>query len=347
LSGPLKEIEDEGEMKAVVVSAPGNWSVLDDVPAPQPASGEVQVQVKAAGICGSDLHILAGEFPPTPYPIIPGHEFSGVVTAIGDGTADVAIGERVAVDPSLFCGRCRYCRAGRGNLCEAWGAIGDTVNGAFAEYVVAPAQNAHRLPDELSFAAGALVEPLSCVVHGLHRMVMRAGSELLIIGGGTIGLLLLQAARHAGASTVHVVDSDSSRLERAKGFGAERVATDALELVRHRGRGYEYVIEATGVPDASVAALHALDRGGMLLIFGVAPEDAEIPISPFRVYNDEQTILGTMAVLNSFAPAMSTLAAGAVDVERMVSHTFPLEQFDEAVTTMRARHGLKIQFTFE
>ncbi len=330
-------------MQALRVSTPGTWSVVDDAPVPHAGAGQVQVQVKAVGICGSDLHILAGEFPPTPYPIVPGHEFAGVVTEVGEGVANVALGDRVAVDPSLFCGRCRYCRAGRGNLCAQWGAIGDTVDGAFAEYVVVPAQNAYALPDDMSFAAGALVEPISCVVHGLQRLALRPGSDLLIVGGGTIGLSLLQAARRSGAATVDVVDMDASRLERARSFGAADVALDADELLRRRGHGYEYVIEATGVPAAGRAALGALDRGGTLLIFGVAPEQAAIDISPFRVYNDEQTILGSMAVLDSFAPALRMLAAGAIDSERMVTHTFALEQFDEALATMRSRQGLKIQ----
>lgn len=334
-------------MKALVVSTPGTWSVVSDAPIPSPGQAEVQVQVKAVGMCGSDLHILAGEFPPTPYPITPGHEFAGVVTELGADVANVAVGDRVAIDPSLFCGRCRYCHQGRGNLCAKWGAIGDTVDGAFAEYVVAPAQNAYPLPDRLSFAAGALVEPMSCVVHGLHRLAMRPGSDLLVVGGGTIGLSLLQAATRSGATVVDVVDTDTSRLERARSFGADHVAVDANEHMRRRGHGYEYVIEATGVPAAAQAALGALDRGGTLLIFGVAPENAEMNISPFRVYNDEQTILGTMAVLDSFAPAMNMLASSVIDVERMVTHSFRLEQFDEALATMRGRQGLKIQFSFE
>lgn len=334
-------------MKALVVSTPGSWSVVDDAPVPEPREGEALAQVKSVGICGSDLHILAGEFPPTPYPITPGHEFAGVITSIGAGVANVAVGDRVAVDPSLFCGRCRYCRAGRGNLCAEWGAIGDTVSGAFAEYVVVPAENAYRLPDQLSFAAGALVEPMSCVVHGLRRLSMPACSEVLVVGGGTIGLSLMQAVRHAGALSVDVVDTDASRLERARQIGAHEVSTDAAQLVRRRGRGYEYVIEATGVPAACQSALAALDRGGTLLIFGVAPEHAEFSVSPFRVYNDEQTILGTMAVLNSFAPAMDMLASGAIDVDAMVTHTFALEQFDEALNVMRSRQGLKIQFSFD
>jgi 2-desacetyl-2-hydroxyethyl bacteriochlorophyllide A dehydrogenase len=333
-------------MKAVVVSTPGAWSVVDNAPVPRPGSGEVLVEVKAVGICGSDLHILAGEFPPTPYPITPGHEFAGVVTEIGAGVTRVAEGDRVAVDPSLFCGRCRYCQSGRGNLCSEWGAIGDTCDGAFAEYVVAPEHNAYRMPDTLSFGAGALVEPMSCVVHGLHRLALRPGSDALIVGGGTIGQLLLQALRQSGAAVVDVVDTDASRREMATAFGANHVAPDATQLVAQRGYGYEYVIEATGVPAAGEAALDALDRGGSLLVFGVAPESDRIPISPFRMYNDEHTILGTMAVLNSFAPAVSMLANGVVDADRMITHTFPLERFDEALATMRGRQGLKVQLNF-
>jgi 2-desacetyl-2-hydroxyethyl bacteriochlorophyllide A dehydrogenase len=332
-------------MKAVVVSEPGRWSV-QDVPTPRAQRGELLIHVQAAGICGSDLHIVAGEFPPTPYPIIPGHEFAGVVAEAGDGVDPELVGRRVAVDPSLFCGHCRYCQAGRGNLCAHWGAIGDTVDGAFAEYVVVPAQNAYPLPDGMTFAAGALVEPMSCVVHGLHRLQLSPGSELLIMGAGTIGVSLLQAAKHCGATVVDMVDTDGSRLERAVKFGADHVALDAIEHVRRRGYGYSYVIEASGVPAAGQAALAALDRGGSLLVFGVAPEDGRLSVSPFALYNDEQTILGSMAVLNSFAPAQSLVSSGVIDAERMVTHTFELSDFGAALDAMRGRQGLKVQIGF-
>jgi NADPH2:quinone reductase len=246
-----------------------------------------------------------------------------------------------------MCGRCRYCRTARGNLCADWNAIGDTVNGAFAEYVVAPAQNAYLLPPDLSFAAGALVEPMSCVVRGLHRLSLRPASDLLIVGGGTIGLLLLQAARRSGAATVDVVDPIANRLDRARAFGATTVGADAAELVRDRGYGYQYVIEATGVGPAAQAALAAVDRGGSLLIFGVAPEGVRVDFSPYRVYAEEITILGSMAIFQSFAPALTMLATGMIDVEQMVTHQFSIEQFDEALDTMRSRRGLKIQFSFD
>lgn len=333
-------------MKALVVSTPGQWSVVDDLPVPNIRKDEVLVEVKAAGICGSDLHVLAGEYPPTQYPIVPGHEFAGVVKEVGAEVVAFAPGDRVSVDPSLFCGSCRYCHSGRGNLCASWGAIGVTADGAFAEYVAAPERNVYRMPDGFSFAAGALVEPVSCVVHGLGRLAIRPGSDLLIVGAGTIGLLLLQGAKRSGAATVDVVDTDPSRLTRAEQFGASGVASDVTELLRRRGHGYEYVIEATGVPVALGAALGGLDRGGSLLVFGVAPEDAEVAVSPFRIYYDEQTILGSMAVLDSFDPAMSMLDAGVVDVDRMVTHRFSLDEFAEALATTRDRKGLKTQLDF-
>ena len=333
-------------MRALVVAEPGRWSV-QDVPVPEPGPGETLVATKAAGICGSDLHILAGEFPPTPYPIIPGHEFAGVVADAGPGSGSLQHGDRVAVDPSLFCGSCRYCRAGRGNLCAGWGAIGDTVNGAFAEFVVVPERNAYLLPPTVTYSAGALVEPMSCVVHGLHRLAVRAGSEVLIVGGGTIGVALLQAARSAGAVRVDVVDSDPSRLARARAFGADTAGTSVAELLAARSSGYEYVIEATGVPAAAQDALTAVDRGGTLLVFGVAPEDGRIEISPFQVYNNEVTIMGTMAVLNSFAPALGLVQAGAIDAAAMVTHTFSLDEFDTALHAMKSRQGLKVQIRFD
>ena len=155
-------------MRAVIWEAPGRLKITD-VPDPAPQHGELVIQVGICGICGTDVHIADGEFPPTPYPIVPGHEFAGRIMARGTGVpGDWPEGARVAVDPSLFCGHCPACRSGRGNLCANWNAIGDTVNGAFAEYVAVPAANAYRIPDSVDDAQGALIEPLSCAVHGLR-----------------------------------------------------------------------------------------------------------------------------------------------------------------------------------
>ncbi|ASW53780.1 zinc-dependent alcohol dehydrogenase family protein [Plantactinospora sp. KBS50] len=329
-------------MRAVVIAEPGRFGVTR-VPDPTPAAGEIVVAPRAAGVCGTDLHIIDGEFPPAPFPLVPGHEFAGEVVALGAGVTGIRTGDRVAVDPSLFCGTCVYCRRQRGNLCQRWGAIGDTVDGAFAEYVAVPAGNAHPVPDSLGWAAAALVEPLSCVVHGLRRLAMAPGSELLIVGAGTIGLLLAQAARRSGAARIAVVDTDPGRRELAASLGADTVAGSVDALLAERDIGFEYAIEATGVPAAAQAALTGLARGGTLLVFGVSPADASVRLSPFQVYNDELTILGSMAVLHTFEPAITLMTSGAIAADRMVTDTFALDDFPDAVRAVRARTGLKVQ----
>jgi 2-desacetyl-2-hydroxyethyl bacteriochlorophyllide A dehydrogenase len=324
-------------MRAIVVDRPGSFRVAD-VPDPAPRATEIVVRVEYCGICGTDLHILAGEFPPTPYPITPGHEFAGTVVARGpDIRPDLPIGARVAVDPSLYCGYCRRCRAGRDNLCENWAAIGDTVNGAFAEYVAVPAVNAYRLPDHLDAQYGAMAEPLACAVHGMRRLGPVFGEPIVVIGAGTMGLLLLQLLLLAGAGPVAVVDRVSDRLEVARKLGAAQAVTDAAAL----GRRFEVAVDATGAPQAIETAIGLLDRGGRMLVFGVSPAEATIPVSPFRVYNDELVITGSMAILRSFGPAVDLLTSGAVDPRPLLSEPLSLERFGEAVNRVRAGQGIK------
>ncbi len=332
-------------MQAVVLDKPGSIRVAE-VDDPAPDHGELVVEVGACGICGTDLHIADGEFPPTPYPIIPGHEFSGTVVALGPGVPGkgsgprVAIGDRVAVDPSLFCGRCPPCRAGRGNLCQYWNAIGDTVNGAFAQYVAVPAANAYRIPDHLSYQQGALIEPLSCAVHGLRRLGPVVGEAVLVVGAGTMGLLLQQLLARAGAASVTVVDRKASRLDTASQLGATAVATDLSELA---GERYGVAVDATGSPTAIEAAFAALARGGRLMVFGVSPQEASVRLSPFRIYNDEITIVGSMAVLHSFGEAVSLMASGAVSTDPILGPPLPLDRWPEALERVRRGEGTKIQ----
>jgi 2-desacetyl-2-hydroxyethyl bacteriochlorophyllide A dehydrogenase len=327
-------------MRAVVWEKPGQVTVTE-APDPVPAPGQLVVQVAVCGICGTDVHIADGEFPPTPYPIIPGHEFSGRVAAIGDqAPGGWREGERVAVDPSLYCGHCRACRAGRGNLCANWNAIGDTVDGAFAQYVAVPAVNAYRIPESVSDAQGALIEPLSCAVHGLRRIGDVLGQDVLLMGAGTMGLLLQQLLIRAGARSVTAVDRKSSRLEAATATGAARTASDVAEL---DGRTFAVAVDATGVPAAIEAAFGALDRGGRLLVFGVTSGDAMVSLSPFRIYNDEITVLGSMAVLNSFGAAADLMASGAIDTAPLLGSPFALDQFPDALASVRAGEGIKVQ----
>ena len=326
-------------MRAVVWEKPGKLAVTE-VPDPSPGHGQLVVQVGACGICGTDVHIADGEFPPTPYPIVPGHEFAGRIVARGEGVPSRwNEGDRVAVDPSLYCGYCPACRAGRGNLCANWNAIGDTVDGAFAEYVAVPYANAYRIPDGVDDRQGALIEPLSCAVHGLRRIGPVIGRDVLVMGAGTMGLLLLQLLVRAGASSVAVVDRKAARLEAARAVGASAVATDVADLDGMFG----VAVDATGAPAAIEAAFGRLDRGGTLLIFGVTSGDAEVSLSPFRIYNDEITVLGSMAVLNSFGAAAELMAAGAVATGPLLGEPFSLSEFPEALASVRAGEGVKVQ----
>jgi 2-desacetyl-2-hydroxyethyl bacteriochlorophyllide A dehydrogenase len=326
-------------MRAAVWEKPGELKIRER-PDPTPGPDEIVVRVGACGMCGTDVHIAQGEFPPTPYPIVPGHEFAGEVVGVGSDVADVAVGAHVAVDPSLFCGHCDYCRVQRGNLCRNWNAIGDTVDGAFAELVKAPARNAYELPEEMSLRAGALVEPLACAVHGVRRLEVVTGDSVLITGSGTMGLLLLQVLTHGGAASVTVVDRNERRLEVARSLGADAVETDVGAVT---GDGFDIVVDATGVPAVVQQGLDLVRRGGKLMIFGVAPEEARVEISPFRIYNDEITVVGSMAVLYTFVQAIELLRTGTVATEPLLTHTFPLDGFEDALASMRAGEGIKVQ----
>ncbi len=328
-------------MKAVVIEEPNKVAVkaIED-PAPGPT--EAIVKVEACGICGTDIHVLRGEFAPTRYPIVPGHEFCGEVVAVGSDVRNVKDGDFVAVDPSLFCGHCRLCRAGRFNLCENWNAIGvGSVNGACAEFVRVPSANAFQLAADAPRNWGTLVEPLSCAVHGLDQIDPKPADAYLIYGAGTMGLLLAQLVKHSGASTLHMVDTNPARHALAKRLAADRVAASADEL--DRPHGWDVVIDATGVVPAIEDGLRRVARGGTFLMFGVATADASARFSPFRVYNDEIKIIGSMAVLHSFERALTLLERGVVDCEAMITHRFSLDQYATAIDTFRQGSGLKVQ----
>jgi len=328
-------------MKAVVIEEP-NRVAVKQIADPTPRPSEAVIQVEACGICGTDIHVLRGEFAPTRYPIVPGHEFCGEVVAIGGDARNVKVGDFVAVDPSLFCGRCRQCRAGRFNLCEYWNAIGvGYANGASAEFVAVPSANAFPLPPDLSRHWGALVEPLSCAVHGLDMVDVKVAEDYLIYGAGTMGLLLAQLAKDAGASRVEMVERNPKRHDLAKRLAADRIAVSADEL--ERPQGWDVVIDATGVVPAIEDGIRRVARGGTFLMFGVANADATATFSPFRIYNDEIKIVGSMAVLHSFERALSLLAKGVIDCEAMITNRFKLDEYQTAIDTFLAGRGLKIQ----
>ncbi|WP_053749375.1 zinc-dependent alcohol dehydrogenase family protein [Streptomyces sp. MMG1533] len=325
-------------MKAAVIEAPGKVTVTT-VPDPTPGPRQVVIDVAACGLCGTDLHILQGEFAPK-LPIVPGHEFAGEVVGLGSDVTELKIGDRVAVDPSLYCNECRYCRAGRNNLCDRWQAIGVTVAGGAAEYAVAPVANCVRLPDHVDVQDAALIEPLSCAVRGYDVLNSRLGSHVLIYGSGTMGLMMLELAKRTGAASVDVVDVNAERLATAEKLGCSQAALSADEL--GRPAGWDVVVDATGNAAAIQDGLERVAKAGTFLQFGVSDYATTATISPYRIYNQEITITGSMAVLHSYERAAELFATGVLDPQVFISHRMPLTQYPQALEQFAAGQGRKI-----
>lgn len=326
-------------MKAAVIKAVGEVDVIN-VDDPTPGPREVVVQVAACGICGTDLHILDGEFAPA-LPIIPGHEFAGTVAALGTQVTELRVGQPVAVDPSLFCNECHYCRLGRNNLCERWNAIGVSTPGGAAEFAVAPVANCVVLPDDIRIADATLIEPLACAVRGYDVLRSQLGSHVLIYGSGTMGLMMLELAKHVGAVSVDVIDINPTRLQTATDLGCSNAVTSADEL--DQPRGWELVVDATGVPAAIQDGIPRVAPGGTFLQFGVAHTSTRVEIDPYRIYNKEITITGSMAVLHSFERAAELFTAGLLDPDVFISDRLPLSQFEAALRQFQRGVGRKIQ----
>ncbi|MFD5315695.1 zinc-dependent alcohol dehydrogenase family protein [Streptomyces sp. NPDC127098] len=326
-------------MKAALIESVGTIS-LTEVPDPTPGPRDVVVKVAACGLCGTDLHILQGEFAPR-LPIVPGHEFAGEVVAVGKdvGAGEVAVGDRVAVDPSLYCHECRYCRNGHANLCDRWQAIGVSVPGGAAEYAVAPAANCVVLPEHVRVQDAALIEPLSCAIRGYDVLRSTLGARVLIYGAGTMGLMMLELAKRTGASGVDIVDINPDRLATAFVLGCSGAAASAEEL--DRPQGWEIVIDATGNAAAIQDGLGRVAKAGTFLQFGVADYAARATIEPYKIYNQEITITGSMAVLHSYERAADLFATGILDPDVFITDRLPLAEYPRAMEQFAAGVGRK------
>ena len=332
-------------MKAAYYQALRELDVRD-APDPEPGPHDVKIRVGACGLCGTDQHIYDGDFG-GPFPLIGGHELAGEVIALGpDVVEDIQVGERVAVNPNVFCGSCFYCQRGQVNHCLRWGAIGVTRDGGFAEYVVAPETNVYPI-GALDYEVAAFIEPISCVVYGLKRLHIPVGANALVYGAGPIGLLMLQLVKHGGASTLAVVDLRQDKLEVARRLGADEVvlagsaADDALREVSPLG--FDVVIDCTGVPAVVEHMFTHVRNEGKLLLFGVNPADAHVAVSPYDVYRKDLEIYGSFALRFTFHDAIALLQSGLVDVKTLVSERFPVERFPEAFQLARSGDALKVQ----
>jgi D-arabinitol dehydrogenase (NADP+) len=311
-------------MKAAVILQPKRIETQNK-PLPEPAPGELLVRVMASGICGTDVHIFQGEYLGS-YPIIPGHEFAGIVEQVGSAVTRFKAGDRVAVEPNLPCDNCVNCLNNRHNFCLNWQAVGVTRPGGMAQYVSVPEKAVFDIGD-LPFEQGAFMEPLSCVLHGLERLDLAVAAKVVILGAGPIGLLLLQGLRLQGAAEV-VVDKNPDRAALAQSLGADRSLTNLDDLERD---AYDAVVDATGAVAVMSRTLDFVRPGGKILLFGVPPAGAMMTVEAFPIFRKGLTILSSFTSLRNSYQALGLLKSRRVLVEKLISHRLSLEELQRGI----------------
>jgi L-iditol 2-dehydrogenase len=319
------------------------------MPEPPPKAGEVKIEVRAAGVCGTDIHIYYDEYKTTP-PIILGHELAGVVAEIGEGVTRCQVGERVTSETYYdTCGVCRYCRAGMPNLCAHRRSIGSIVNGAMTKYVIVPEINVHRLPDNVDFQAGALTEPLACVVHGgLIRTRIMPEDVVLVSGPGTIGLLAMQVAKSAQATVVlSGLTQDEQRLALGRELGADYTVNieeqDLYEFLHDLTNGYgaDVVFECAGAGPSAAMCLKAVRKAGQYTQMGLAGKPYEWDMD--QVAYKEIRLTGMFATIpDAWTKALQLMASGLVDTKSLASHALPVTEWEKAFDMFKKKEGFKI-----
>lgn len=337
----------------VTISAREPHSLLvDDRPAPEPGPGEVAIRVQRAGICGSDMHILHGSNPFVVYPRVIGHEFAGVVAALGAGVSGLAVGDHVVVDPVMSCGTCYPCRIGRSNVCAKLQVIGVHRDGGFRSVAVVPAENAVRVPPSLGLDVAALAEPLAVAANVLWRTGCGKDDVVLVYGAGTVGITVLQVAKMRGARCI-VADIDAGRLEHARQFGADRVIHSGVESVPEvvagelDGLGPSVVIDGAGLPALLEEACRVAAPAGRIGLLGFSP--APCNTSQQEIVRKELTLVGSRLNRRFIPEVVGWLESGALRPEGMITQTFDAREAQAAFDLIEAHpeRTLKLQLAFD
>ena len=311
------------------------------LPDPVPGPGEAVVRVMASGICHTDFEVLRANYGTSAFPVVPGHEYAGVISDLGPDVAGFSVGDRVVIDPNLECGTCRSCRRGWAHLCETLGAYGVTRNGGFAEYSLVRASALHPIGD-LDFSVAALAEPMGCVLNGVDAVHDPAMQSALVFGAGPMGLLMGIALRTRGIAEITFCDIDAARLELAARFGFGGVASGSEPLAQLR-HGADLAVDATGVPSVAGALTGYIANGGSGLFFGVCPADARIGISPFEVFRRQLTLAGSHSLNHNIPQALAAIAAFGPGIADVVSHRLSLQEAATVLQTRPPAGSLKVQ----
>ena len=335
-------------MKAAVLHAPGDLRV-EEVPIPEAGPGQVLVEVMAAGICGSDIGrvMSTGTYR---FPTIPGHEFAGRVAALGDGVSGLAVGDKVAVAPLMPCRKCQWCEAGKFQLCDDYDFMGSRSDGAFAQFICAPAANVLKVPDSVSYEVAATIEPAAIILHGIHKLDLKLGDAVAVVGCGALGYFALQFARLSGARPLIAIDVDDDKLALARQVGADLCLNpardDVVQRVREatRGRGVEVALECAGSSPGRDLSIMVTAKQGTVMLYGTAYGDVTFAEKAFaRMVRDELQVVGSWNSYSLPFPGkewfdiIGLLADGRLTVEPLITHRAALEEAPSIFRALKDR----------
>lgn len=336
-------------MRAAVFYEPGVIRV-EEREIREPDQDEVLIRVMAAGVCGTDMHIFAGAkgasecFPP----VVLGHEFCGIVERIGKNVTKVKPGDHVTVDPSIMCGKCYSCQIGEPHFCDDYSATGVTYDGGFAEFCTVNEKQLYLLRPEVSFEEGAMCEPLGCCLHGIDRAGIRTGDTVLVIGGGAIGLIMLQLVALSGATTVMLAEPVEKKRKLALELGADIVydplTENADDVCRKHGiRKINVVIECVGSKATMMDAFRYCGKEGRILLFGLTEPDCEIPVKPYEIFQRELTITASYVNPYTHGRAADLINSGKLRLKELISDRIPLDEINRAFE-IRGKNGKMMVF---
>lgn len=330
-------------MKAAVFYGKHDLRVMDQ-PVPVPGAGQVQIQVRACGICGTDIHIFEGDegAAKSPAGTILGHEFSGEITAVGPGVTEFKVGDRVCVDPNELCGKCDYCRGGIGHYCTSMNGYGTTVHGGFAEFCVVPTSQVYAIPDGMTFEQAAMAEPVACCIHGIDMCEIHPGDTVAVFGAGMIGLIMLQLAKISGAATLISIEPIAEKREIARKLGADLTidpfTEDVSEVLKQHGISrVNTVIECVGRTGTIQQAIEIAGPKSVVMMFGLTKPGDQITVKPFDLFKREVVLKASYINPYTQKRAVSLISSGKVDVSSMIYETIPLEQLPGLLADTKKR----------
>lgn len=334
-------------MKAAVYHGPQNIKV-EEVKRREIKEDEVVIQVKYCGVCGTDIHIYNGDggsYEVNP-PRIPGHEFSGVVTEVGAAVKNVRPGDRVSGDPNIMCGECYFCKNAMEHFCENAVGIGTAMDGAFAEYIVMSAKNVYKVPDNLDFMTAAMTEPVSCCLHGIDLCRIQPGDTVLVIGGGPIGMIMIQLAKMAGAAQVILSEPVKEKRELALKLGAsaavDPIEEDVEQYLKAHTHNVDCVIECVGNTHTEMDAIHFAGNKATVMFFGLAGPNDTITVRPDEIFKKELNITSSFINPYVYHRALKILDSGELDVKSIITNIVPLDDIEKVFEDPEYRRSGKV-----